>query len=69
MKDVEGIAELIEAQSTIIRMQSEAIDDLFNALSQHISSEELERAFKLGKIAEIVDIKERTRAKFGDVCG
>jgi len=37
------LVKIVETQSQIIRLQSEAINDLFKLLAQHVSADELDR--------------------------
>lgn len=53
-----NLAELVERQNAVIRIQSEAIDELFLLLMQHISAEEADMLPALNKINTAVQLKE-----------
>jgi len=49
---------LIDIQNQIIKMQSNAINDLFIELMNHISVEEADRLVETERIDEIAKLKE-----------
>ncbi len=53
-----NLAELVERQNGIIRIQSEAIDELFFLLLQHISAEEADNLPVLTKINTAAKLRE-----------
>lgn len=50
--------EIVEKQNTIIRLQSEIIDDLFGLLMQHISSDEAGELPIIQKINEAARLQQ-----------
>lgn len=55
----DSVTELVEGQNEIIRIQSEAIDELFRLLSQHMSAMELDRL----EVINIIDHAAQIRAE------
>lgn len=53
----ESIAELIDRQSEVIRIQSECIDDLFQDLAQYVTTEELDGLPVLKKINKAASVR------------
>lgn len=51
--------EIIDAQNTIIKIQSDAINELFALLMQHITAEEADKLPAVGKINLAARIKEK----------
>ena len=51
--------EVVDAQATIIALQSETINELFQLLMQHISAEEADRLPCVAKINEAAVIRRR----------
>lgn len=49
--------ELFENQNKIIRLQSEAIDELFRLLAQHVEAEELDHLSVIDKINEAATLR------------
>ena len=49
--------ETVERLSEIIKLQSEAIDELFKLLAQHISAMELDRLDAIDKIDQAAQIR------------
>lgn len=50
-------AEIVDKQNTIIRIQSDVIDELFLLLMQHISADEVDRLPCVEKINEAARIR------------
>lgn len=50
--------EVIESQNTIIKIQSDAINELFELLMQHISAEEADKLQVVEKINLAAQIRE-----------
>lgn len=48
----------LDIKNTIIRLQSEVIDELYAELSRRLSSEELETCVNYEKIKKITELKE-----------
>lgn len=53
----DSAVELVESQNEIIRLQSEAIDELFRLLSQHISAMELDKLEVINTIDQAAQIR------------
>lgn len=55
MMEMNNLLQIVESQNAIIRIQSSVIDELFQLLMQHISTEELEnlRTAKLDQVTRI----------------
>lgn len=53
--------EIIEKQNEIIRIQSEAIDDLFRMLIQHITVEEADKLPALEKMNHAAELRKELR--------
>lgn len=49
--------KLFESQSEIIRIQSEAIEELFNLLSQHLTALELDKLPVIDKIDRAASLR------------
>lgn len=56
-----SLAETIEQQNTVIRIQSEVIDELFVLLLQHITAEEADGLPAVEKINTAAKLRERIR--------
>ncbi len=50
--------ETIDRKKTIIKMQSEIIDDLFAELSQHITADELDNLPCIEKINDVAKLAD-----------
>ena len=50
--------EVIESQNAIIKIQSDAINELFELLMQHISAEEADKLQVVEKINRAAQIRE-----------
>ena len=57
-----NMAEIVDVQNTIIRMQSDIINQIFLVLGQYVSAEELDNMEALEKINEAA----RLRASLDD---
>lgn len=57
---VDGVTmQVVETQNEIIRLQSEAIRDLFYTLGQHLSTEELDAMPAVKKINLSAELKAK----------
>ena len=56
-KMLSKVAEVIEKQSQIIRIQADVINDLYSLLMQHITVEEAEALPAVAKINLVADIR------------
>ena len=56
-----NLAELVERQNAVIRIQSEAIDDLFLLLLQYISAEEADKLPVLTKINTAAELRKEVK--------
>ncbi|MBQ9750268.1 MAG: hypothetical protein IJV87_06795 [Clostridia bacterium] len=54
-----SLAETIEQQNAVIRIQSEVIDELFILLLQHITAEEADRLPAIEKINTAAKLREK----------
>ncbi|MBQ7562774.1 MAG: hypothetical protein IJT16_02160 [Lachnospiraceae bacterium] len=54
-----NLAETIEQQNAVIRIQSEVIDELFILLLQHITAEEADRLPAIEKINTAAKLREK----------
>ena len=55
-----SLVEIVETQSTIIKMQSEVINSLFGQLMQHITAEEADLLPEVAKINQIASLLPNT---------
>lgn len=58
MRTMSNLAELVERQNGIIRIQSEVIDELFVLLLQHISAEEADNLPVVTKINAAAELRK-----------
>ncbi|MBQ9692492.1 MAG: hypothetical protein IJV70_04975 [Clostridia bacterium] len=54
-----SLAETVEQQNAVIRLQSEVIDELFILLLQHITAEEADRLPAIEKINTAAKLREK----------
>lgn len=54
-----SLAETVEQQNAVIRIQSEVIDELFILLLQHITAEEADRLPAIEKINTAAKLREK----------
>ena len=53
-----NLVKVVEAQTAIIHLQSDVIDELFLLLMQHIGAEEADKLPLLTKINEAANLRE-----------
>lgn len=53
-----SISEIVDKQNTVISMQSEIINELFQLLGQHVAPDELDQLPQVQKINLAAEIRE-----------
>lgn len=56
-----SISEIVDKQNTVISMQSEIINELFQLLGQHVAPDELDQLTQVQKINLAAEIREDIR--------